>query len=239
MDRYNTPEVSQAKQTAQQSSATASQAAQSSTTLPDMLRDTLTKKFEGNPLYGQRETAVENYLNTSTKAPLDYTHTSAGGNSNVIYDPMQQSNLIQGARSNALSPITTLNSLLGLEYGGMENIINATSRAGQAQAMGLQNQAQLDRQSYTDLLDVIGKQSDEDYRYAALNKDSGGSSGDFSAILEAIMGGGGSEATPTEQKPNPLSKWQASRVDSGRMYTSPGGEWVYDSESADWFPIVD
>lgn len=195
---FNTPEVSAAKTTAQNSSATASRAAQSAATLPDMLRDTLTKKFEGNPLYGQRETAVQNYLNTSTQAPIDYTHTSAGGNSDVIYNPMQQANLIQGRRANALSPITTLNSLLGLQVGGMDDIIDATSRGAQAQVAGMQTQAELDRQSYTDLIDLIGKQADEDYRQAQLQLDrdkaNSGGSGDLSSLLAMLMGGQTQEA---------------------------------------------
>lgn len=195
---FNTPEVSAARTTAQNSSATAARAAQSAITLPDMLRDTLTKKFEGNPLYGQRETAVENYLNTSTQAPLDYTHTSAGGNADVIYNPMQQANLIQGARANALAPITTLNSLLGLQVGGMDDIIDAAGRTANAQVAGLQSQAELDRQRYLDIIDLISKQADEDYRQAQLElnrkkaNDSGGN--DLSSLLALLMG-------DTESKP--------------------------------------
>ena len=162
---YDNPILSTARETASSTAKAAGTAASEAMTLPDQLRSALTKKFgEDNPVVQQRQSAFENYLNTTTQAPLDVTSTTVGGNAPVIFNPLQQANLIQQKRSAALAPLSSLNDLFGLETGGLENVIGATSRANQAQVAGLNTAAQLSRQNYEDILNELSKKAEEAYR---------------------------------------------------------------------------
>lgn len=187
---YNTPQVNQAQTDANNAESTANAAATTAMTLPDQLKQALTTKFESNPLYGQRENALTNYLNTTTQAPLDYTAKSVGGDSDVVYNPLQQANLIQARKSAALVPLTTINDLLGIETGGLNNIIDSASRAAQAQVAGLQSNAQMARQKYQDIVDLISKQADENYRQKQLAMSASSSPVDLLSELMALYGGG-------------------------------------------------
>lgn len=159
---YDNPQLQQARTQAQGAQQTANAAATADMTLPDMLREALTKKFStNNPIVAQREGALQNYLNTTTQAPLDVAPQSVGGNAPVVFNPLQQANLIQQKRSAALAPLASLNDLFGLQTGGLENTIGVASRAHQAETQGLQQNAQLARQNYEDILTELSKKAEE------------------------------------------------------------------------------
>lgn len=166
---YDNPQIQQARSASQDATAAANTESTAGLTLPDMLRSALTSKFSNdNPTYAAREGALTNYLNESTQAPLRVTPKSAGGMSDVVYNPLQQANLIQQYRSGPLAQIATLNDLLGLQTGGIENVIGATSRAHQAYTQGMVQKAQLARTGYEDLLSEMSKRADEAYRQQEL-----------------------------------------------------------------------
>lgn len=166
---YDDPRLAAAQGQAQQAQAALGTAEQSDTTLPDMLRDALTKKFSSdNPLYKERESALSRYMTETTQAPLDYTHTSAGGKSDVVYSPLEQANLIQQRKAGAVAPLTTANDLLALITGGIDTTIDAASRASQAKVQGLRSTAELKRQNYTDILGELSARADEAYKNQSL-----------------------------------------------------------------------
>ena len=153
---YNTPELAQARQSATQTQQEASEYAAKSTALPDLLREALAKKFStNNPLYAQRETALQNYMRESEAAPLTVTPEANQGR---VFNPQEQAAMIAGRRGAALAPITSLNEMLGTAYGGLDNIIDAATRSYQALA-GVKNaKAQAARQNLEDLLNMAQAQ---------------------------------------------------------------------------------
>jgi hypothetical protein len=125
-----------------------------------MLRDALTKKFSDNPLYKEREDATTNYMNSLTTAPQSVGADQTGG---VILNPQQQGDLIKAHQNAALSHIGTLNQLLSLQTGGIENTIGAASAAQQARTTGLQGQQALAQENYKNILDKLSKQAEAGY----------------------------------------------------------------------------
>lgn len=168
---YDDPKLTQARTAYETAERAATSAQSAETKLPDMLREALTKKFSAdNPLVQNRESALQNYLTVNAQAPLDVTHKSAGGLSDVIYSPLEQSALIERKRASATAPLSTANYLLQLAEGGMGNIIDAGTRAAQAQTIQRQGEAKLKRQSYTDILDELSRKADEAWREKEFNE---------------------------------------------------------------------
>jgi hypothetical protein len=200
MSIYDSPELQQVKSEAGQAASAYSSAATAGLTLPDMLREALTKKFStSNPLLQQREGAVKTYMTESAAAPLAVTPKSAGGQADVVYTPLEQASLIAGRRASALAPLTSLNAILGLTQSGMENIIGQTGTAYQAQVQALQNEAQLKRQAYTDLLSELSAKAEEAYKYAALAQSgSGTATGRTTNILNKVANDAASGKTLKE-----------------------------------------
>lgn len=165
MSIFDSPELQQVKSEAATAASNYSSASAAGISLPDMLREALTKKFStSNPLIQQREGAVKNYMTESSAAPLAVTPKSAGGQADVVYTPQEQAALIGGRRAAAMAPVSSLNALLGLTQTGLENVIGATGRAYEGQVAGLKNEADLKRLAYTDLLTELSKKADEAYR---------------------------------------------------------------------------
>lgn len=234
MSVFDDPSLQEARSSAQTASKTALDAQTGDLTLADQLREALNKKFStSNPLMAEREQATQNYLTSSTEAPLRVTPRSAGGMSDVVYSPLQQANLIQQYRAPGIARLGTLNDLLGLQTGGVDNIIGSTSRASQAQTQGLVNTATLAQQQYKNLLEELTSR-------AAEKKAGASAGGDFSGLLElllpAILGGNqGSQ----EEKPFNLPVKPGEALDPGKLYYSPEGNWVFDFDTMDWAPVID
>lgn len=162
---YDNPALQEARTAAQTATQTAASESAAGISLPDQLRSALNAKFStANPIYADREAGLKDYLNATTQAPLNVTHTSAGGTSDVVYNPAQQANLIQQYRSPSIARLQTLNDLLGLATGGMENVIGATSRAHQGEVAGLNAKAQNANQNYRDLFGELSARAEEAYK---------------------------------------------------------------------------
>lgn len=229
--------VDTARTQSQQAQQRLSSETAATSSLPDMLREALNKKFStDNPLIKERESALTGYMNATTQAPLNVTPKSAGGNADVVYNPAQQANLIQQYRSPFVSRLATLNDLIGLNTGGINNIIDSTSRAAQANLQGVSNNVAMARQNYSDLL---GEKQNSDQSalewYKATHPSSAAAGPDLSFLAPLLASLGmqrPSEASsgPTEAQP------QYSPQSGGNSY-SPQGQWIFMGNS--WIPVVD
>lgn len=213
MSYLDDPNLAAARSNANQAQSAYGAAQQAAITLPDMLRESLSKKLGSeNPVIAARDSSLKSYFDVAGAAPLNVTHTSAGGNSDHIFNPAQQQSLMTSQRGAALAPVSGLNALLGLEVGGMGDIIDSTGRAYQGVVTGLGNQAQSARQAYQDLFgelqaraqeEAAARAAEEDARRWGLNYDldvqklqksggSGSGGADFSSLIpffEMMMGG--------------------------------------------------
>lgn len=156
---YNDPGLQQAQQQSQQAAQGYSQAVTNAATLPDMLKSALDKKFsENNPLIQQRETATKNYLNEITNAPISVLPEN---NEGMVFSPLAQANMIQGRRSAAIAPITSLNDIIGWQQGGIHNTVDSAAKMYQTLAAAKAAEAEQARQKYTDLLALIAAKVDQ------------------------------------------------------------------------------
>jgi hypothetical protein len=168
---YDNPALQSARTAYEGASKTATTAEVAGYSLPDQLRSALNAKFsKDNPMVQDRESALTNYLNTTTSAPLSVTPTSAGGTSPVILNPLQQADLIQRKKSSALSGLTTANDLLGLATGGVNNIVDSASRAYQGQVAQKQGAAKIAGDSYTSLLNELSARADQAFQEKQFNE---------------------------------------------------------------------
>lgn len=189
---YDDPNLASARQGAQAATSAYQTEAASAGTLPDMLRDALNKKFSANnPIYADRETAAKSYFDATTQAPLRVTPRSAGGMSDVVYTPAEQANLIQGYRSAPLARLMTLNDLLNLNTGGIENVIGATSRAHGSIVDKLLGQANLAQQNYQNVRSEAEARFQEEMAREKLKLDQESSrragSSDIGSILAGLL----------------------------------------------------
>src|SRR3990167_5018091 len=104
--------------------------------LPDLaqkLREALTSKFTtANPLYAQRESAQQEFLNAPSKARADISQMQQ--TSGIPLSPTQQESITSGRRSAAFAPLSSANLMLGGAFGGLENIIGGGVKAFEAAA---------------------------------------------------------------------------------------------------------
>ncbi len=125
---------------------------------PKLLRDALVKKFStSNPLIQQRQTALTNFLASPEEAIQKYSQpqnvTIGGGQvpppgqnpvgeqvtvPNVYLSPTQQRALYSREVANKFAPLSTLNDLLMLQSGGIENVIGGVTQGLQAQTKSKQ-----------------------------------------------------------------------------------------------------
>jgi hypothetical protein len=105
--------------------------------LPDLaakLRDALTSKFNESPLFGQRETAVQGFLNqpSQTRADISQMQQTSG----VPLSLTQQQSIESARRSAAYVPLATNTMMMGSAYGGLEDMmktgVDAFTAASQA-----------------------------------------------------------------------------------------------------------
>ena len=152
MSFLDDPNLQAARTQSQGAQSAYGAAAAAAHTLPDMLKESLSKKLgTNNPVVAAREAGLQKYFDVAGAAPLSVTNTSAGGTSPYIFNPAQQQSLMTSQRGAALAPVSSANALFGLEVGGLDDIIGSTGRAYQGQLAGLQNNATMARQNYLDL----------------------------------------------------------------------------------------
>lgn len=156
---YDSPELNTAQATASAAQGDYLNSATRDATLPDLLRKALNDKFtNNNPLMQDLNTARGNYLNTTTSAPLSVLPENNNG---IIFNPAQQEDLINRRKTAALSPVMLLNDLLGIQTGGIQNVIDSTSRAAAAETMGKKGKADTAQNAFQNLLDLVSKRQSE------------------------------------------------------------------------------
>lgn len=162
---YDDPRLTSARSAYESADRQATQTEASAVSLPTMLKDALNKKFSAdNPLVQGRERALQNYLTVNDQAPLDVTAKSAGGRSDVVYTPLEQSALIGAKRAAATAGLSTANYLLGTAEGGIADIIDSASRAATAEATRSRGKATAARQSYLDVVDELSRRAEEAFK---------------------------------------------------------------------------
>jgi len=169
------PQYQQASSKATQLENRAAMTSSAATVLPDMLRKAVSERFQGSPLVKQREEALQNFLTAvptarSEMAELVNKPAEEGG---AILSPTQQQQIIAGRRAAATVPLASLNDLLRAEFGGIEDIVGAGTRAYQARAQLEQQQAESARQQSNTLLDNLFRQAGLDLEYAKLAQSTG------------------------------------------------------------------
>lgn len=251
---YNDPALMQAQGASQQASQAYSQAVTNSSTMPDMLKRVLDKKFStNNPLYAEREDLYKNYMNENTAAPMSVLPENNDG---MVFSPLAQSQMIEGRRAGALAPITSVNDILGWQIGGIQNTVGEATKMYETLAKAKQFEAERKRQAYEDLLALVESKvaqanSDRDFaenvrqfNVGESNDASGDAMSPFEeALLEKYFGGGETANAPTEEKPTTKPRSGVDilgrKTTSGRTYHSPQGQWVFDYQSNDWVPVID
>lgn len=137
--------------------------------LPDLtqkLREALTTKFStANPLFTQRESAQQEFLNAPSQARADISKLQEGG---TILSPTQQEAIISGRRSAAFAPLSSANLILGSAYGGLENIIGSGVQAFEAASRAQTERANLLNQLRQQEIDRMFKEKELQLSYAKL-----------------------------------------------------------------------
>ncbi|OGO14261.1 MAG: hypothetical protein A2Y53_03905 [Chloroflexi bacterium RBG_16_47_49] len=103
--------------------------------LPDLeqkLREALITKFQGNPLFTQREQAQQGFLNAPSQARADISQMQQ--TSGVPLSPTQQEAITSARRSAAFAPLSSANLLLGGAFGGLEGIVGSGVKAFESAA---------------------------------------------------------------------------------------------------------
>jgi len=187
---------------------------QASTKLPDMLKQAVSEKFKSSPIYGDREGAAKNLMDTPTSYRADMANLGQTGQ--AILSPTQQQALVSQARSTATVPLMTLNDILGMRTGSVNDIMNSAIGANQTDLQAQQLNADNLYRNATGAYD-------RDLAERKFAYDQSKSSGGLSGLdLSGLLGG-----QPTEQKP----AYSASSLNA----VSPGGEWSFNGR--DWDPV--
>lgn len=151
---YNDPGLQQAQQQSQQAGTAYKTAVGNASTMPDLLKQALDKKFsENNPLIQERSTATANYLNEFTNAP------QAVQQPGMVFNPQEQANLIQQRRSSALIPVMNANELLSWQQGGISNTVGEATKMYEAVARAAGIELENKRQQYMDILNLISQKA--------------------------------------------------------------------------------
>ena len=108
--------------------------------LESKLREAISERFMGSPLFGQREQALEKFLQAPAQARQGITELQAGGQ---VLSPTQQQAIMSSQRAAAYAPVQTSNLMLGQAFGGMEDILGQGVRGFEAAGQGAGQQANI------------------------------------------------------------------------------------------------
>lgn len=167
---------------------TASKAISFTEQLPSLtqkLREALTGKFSESPLFGQRETAMQGFLNAPSQSRADISQRQK--ETGVPLAPTQQQAITSARRSAAYAPLDTSSLLLSSAFGGLEDIIGQGVQAFQAASEAQTQKANLMQQLYQTELDRMFKEKGLELDWAKFNKPSGSGSASSTASKEAKL----------------------------------------------------
>jgi hypothetical protein len=149
------------------------------TTLPDMLREALTKKYTTeNPLIAQRNAAATTFLSEGERAAQELLPSGTEG---VVFSPTERRSLISGRRAAASVPLMGLNEMIGLSFGGIPNIVDSATRAFNAEVLAASGAAQRGRQRYQDFLNEFLQGEQLKLQRAAVSRAGAPSAGERAA----------------------------------------------------------
>ena len=185
---YNDPSLQEAQQTSEASATTAAQYQSAASLLPSKLKEAIQGKLNYNKdIIEAKNRAMAEYFKAPSAAREKYQD---------IWNPFSREKLVTEERAQAYLPFANLTDILGERHGSIADIIDAGTGAFQADVSAKESAAKIDRQSYSDELELAGLLSDAAYREASLaNSGSGGglSAGDTtelrSSLVEDINGG--------------------------------------------------
>jgi hypothetical protein len=144
---------------ARQQTARAGQTSASAVSLPNILKDSLNKLFaKDNPLFQQRESAIENFFTAREQRAQELRPENLGG---VILQPSERRALIAQRRAQAVAPLTTINDLINLAIGGIGDITERAGTTFQAAATREATQAELLGQRASDALQLYQQRESE------------------------------------------------------------------------------
>jgi hypothetical protein len=247
---YNDPSITAAQGAVTAANTDYTNAAATQATLPDMLHSALMSKFTStSPIPQDLASAQTNFLNSTTSAPLSVLPQNNGG---YVWSPNQQADIINKTENAALTPVSFLNMLLGLSTGGIQNVIDATGRANQADVIKKQG-AVTNAQSALDNLMKLMQLKDasatdardyaEKVREFNASQANNVSSSDILSQLSDLLGGGTNNTstvkTPTEPKPTQKPGQSGIPANINTLYSSPQGQWIFDWSTNDWYPVTD
>ena len=143
---------------AQSTSQEAIKATAGASGLQNTLRQAITERY-GDPLSGQREQAAQTVLNSPTNARSYVADVVQGrGPNQAILSPTQQQSIIASRRAADVAPLMTLNDLLRMRTGGVDETINTGMSALQGLISAAQQQAQLYQNQGESMWDRLYKQ---------------------------------------------------------------------------------
>lgn len=186
--------IQSAEQRAQALEQKALQYQASGITMADKLKEAVSARYStSNPIVQQRDAAAQTALTSSDRARADLSKTIAGG---AILSPTQQQSILTQRNVSDIIPLASLNEILQRQYGGMDDSIDAATRAFQAESGLVTGQAGLARKQADSLYD----RSIKERELAA--KSSGGPES-FSqrlAMFNALKPGSNQEADAVDAK---------------------------------------
>ena len=247
---YNDPNLTAAQTSADNAANTAVQYQSASSVLPNLLKTAINEKIDYNKgLIEAKNKSMVDYFNAPSAARLQYQD---------IFNPFQREALVQQSTNNAYLPYANNQDALTQRMGSLSDIINAATGTFGAQANAAQGAASLAQNRYSNLFSLAGaksqglaaQQAQKNWQYEQTHaKPTGGDGSDLglgdlftvdangNLVLKSVNTGTGS--TPTEPKPV-ISPQLVTKMNSSSInYRSPGGQWIWDKQGADWVPIVE
>ena len=155
---FNDPRLATANANYQTATSAANESATGDVSLPAMLKQVLNDKFStNNPMVQARQGALTDYLQSIPASQAAVLPENQGG---TILSPIHQADLIAKMQSPKLAALSTINSLLGLQTGGIGDVIQQASAAHQANTQALTQKAGQARTNYEDILNELSKKAD-------------------------------------------------------------------------------
>jgi len=148
--------VEQARNTAQGAAATAGEFTTKGITLADELKKALGTRFGESGIPQATAQARSNFMAAPDQVRADLANQVKGG---TIFSPSQQQAIMSSKMASALVPLSGANMIQNAAYGGISDMVDAGTRAWQAQTQQKTLEAQLAQANYTNILDELTKKA--------------------------------------------------------------------------------
>ena len=256
MAYYDDPTLQNAQMEAQTAGSAAVAYQSAASQLPAKLKEAVMGKLDYNKdLIEQKNKAQAEYFAAPSAAREQYQD---------IWNPFEREKLVAGERAQAYQPYANLTDILGQRLGNIGDVINQGVGAFNSDVAAKQGAYQLAQQRYADLLQMAqlkqqqanleeaaksaNTQQEFENQLALMKLQEGGSSGSGGGIsgvgsIFDFLGLGGGGYQQTEQKPPQPTGIDFARnkpnLLKGEAWLSPGGQWAFDMETMQWWPVGD